>query len=125
MLRGSSRESRGRRRPNKRKGAKVLSYSFTSTEAQNNFGQILSRAKQGDHVVITRHSRPEAVLLSIEEYETLVGQRVVDLSALEREFDEMFERMQRPSHRKAVDRLFEMTSEDLGQAALLTFEDEE
>lgn len=41
--------------------------------------------------------------------------RRADFDAVNREFDEMFERMQRPSHRKAVDRLFQMTGEELGE----------
>ena len=95
--------------------------SFTSTEAQNNFGQLLSLAKREGHVFITKHSRPEAVLLSIEEYEALAGKESVDLLALEREFDLLFEKMQRPAQRQAVDRLFQMGAGELGRAALSVF----
>lgn len=99
--------------------------SFTSTEAQNNFGQVLRRARREGHVFITKYDRPEAVVLSIEEYESLTGREPVDLQALEREFDEMLERMQRPAHRRAVDRLFSMTGAELGEAAVRGAVDEE
>jgi prevent-host-death family protein len=54
--------------------------SLSATEAQNNFGQVLGRAKRGGRVFITRYDRPEAVLLSIEEYEALTGREPVDPS---------------------------------------------
>lgn len=37
---------------------------------------------------------------------------------MDREFDDMLERMQSPEHRATVDRLFAMTGEDLGTAAV-------
>ena len=92
--------------------------SFTSTEAQNNFGQVLNRASREGRVFITKYDRPEAVVLSIKEYESLIGHESVDLQALDREFDEMLEQMQRPEHRSAVDRLFSMTGQELGKAAI-------
>ncbi len=99
--------------------------SFTSTEAQNNFGQVLSRARREGGVFITRYDRPEAVVLSIEEYEALTGQEPIDLPALEREFDELLEQMQRPEHRRAVDRLFSLTGRELGEAAVRAVADEQ
>lgn len=92
--------------------------SFTSTEAQNNFGQVLSRASREGRVFITRYDRLEAVVLSIEEYELLVGRESVDLEALDLEFDELLARMQRPAQRPTVDRLFSMTGQELGSAAV-------
>jgi prevent-host-death family protein len=104
----------GRKRSDRREPAHS---SFTSTEAQNNFGRVLSRARREGHVFITRYDRPEAVVLSIEEYESLIGQESVDLEALEHEFDELLLRMQRPEHRGATDRLFAMTGRELGEGA--------
>lgn len=39
------------------------------------------------------------------------------LVAIERAFDELVERMQRPEHRAAVDALFEMSGDELGALA--------
>lgn len=44
--------------------------TITSREAQNKFGQLLDEA-QKEPVVITRHERPVAVVLSRERYEEL------------------------------------------------------
>jgi prevent-host-death family protein len=95
-----------------------LPASFSATEAQNNFGQVLSRARREGRVLITRYDRPEAVVLSIEEYEALVREESVDLQALDREFDEMLAQMQRGEQRRAVDRLFSASAQDLGDEAL-------
>jgi prevent-host-death family protein len=97
--------------------ARPVGASITATDAQNNFGQVLSRARSEGRVFITRYDRPEAVLLSIEEYESLLGRDEIDLHALEREFDEMLAQMQRPEQRRSIDRLFSMGPEELGGAA--------
>lgn len=91
--------------------------SFTSTEAQNNFGQVLDQAAREGPVFITRYDRPQAVVLSMEEYARLIGEAPVDLQALQQEFDAMLEGMQRPEHRRAVDALFSMSGTDLGRTA--------
>lgn len=91
--------------------------SVTSTEAQNNFGEVLTRAHREGRVFITKYRRPEAVVLSMEAYAALVGEAPVDLDALEREFDQLVARMQTEEQKAGVDALFEMTSEDLGKAA--------
>jgi prevent-host-death family protein len=94
------------------------SESVSSTEAQNNFGEVLARVSRGGRVFITRYQRPQAVVLSMAEYEALVGEDPVDLEALEREFDALVERMQTESHRAGVDALFGMSSEALGESAV-------
>lgn len=92
--------------------------SVTSTEAQNNFGEVLSRASREGRVFITRYRRPEAVVLSMEAYAALVGEEPVDLESLEQEFRMLVARMQTGEHSEAVDALFDMTTEGLGQAAV-------
>ena len=74
--------------------------------AQNNFGQVLERAKREGHVFVTRYDHPEAVVLSIAEYDALTGRMPVDLQGLEQEFIGILRRMQRPAHRGAVNGLF-------------------
>jgi len=91
--------------------------SVTSTEAQNSLGEILGRVAAGERVFVTRYGRPPAVLLSVEAYERLADEEVVDLRALEEEFDALVDRMQRSGHRSATDALFEMTGRELGEAA--------
>jgi prevent-host-death family protein len=89
----------------------------SSTEAQNALGEILARVSQGERVFVTRYGRRQAVILSAEAYHGLVGEEAVDLVGLEREFDEMLERMQTPEHAAATEELFGMSEEELGKAA--------
>ena len=93
------------------------SHSVSATDAQNNFGEVLARVVRGGRVFITRYRRPEAVVLSMDEYEALTGVEPVDLDALEREFDIMVARMQAPEQKTATDTLFRMSGAELGRAA--------
>ena len=49
--------------------------TVTSVEAQNRFGQLLDTV-QREPVVITRHGRTAAFIVSSEAYQTLIGHRV-------------------------------------------------
>jgi antitoxin Phd len=91
--------------------------SVTSTEAQKNFGDVLSRVAREGRVFVTKHDRPEAVVLSIAAYEALVGPKAVELDALEREFDAALARMQMPAQQAGVDALFAAEAAHLGEAA--------
>lgn len=92
--------------------------SFTATEAKNEFGRLLERAIQGDSIVITKHDAPKAVLISIDEYNALRKIPDAQLAALNTEFDAIFERMQTPQARAAVEDLFNSTPAELGKAAV-------
>jgi prevent-host-death family protein len=108
-----------------RKGQRALKASrsdartstVTSAIAQNGLGEIMGRVATGERVFITRYGRPQVVMLSVEEYEELVGVEGVDLESLESDFDELVEQMQRPGQRTAVAALFEMSGQELGEAS--------
>ncbi len=92
--------------------------SVSATEAQNNFGQVLGQVAQDGVVYITRYDRPQAVVLSVERYEALVGSSAPDLEELTRAFDAMLARMQTPEAAVAADALFAAEPSELGEAAL-------
>jgi prevent-host-death family protein len=46
--------------------------TITSVEAQNRFGQLLDTV-QRETVIVTRHGRPAAYIISSEAYKTLSG----------------------------------------------------
>lgn len=92
--------------------------TVSSTEAQNNFGDVLARVSREGRVFITRYHRREAVVLSMDAYADLIAEDPVDLDALEQDFEDMVKRMQSPEHSAAVDRLFTLTPERLGEAAV-------
>jgi prevent-host-death family protein len=92
--------------------------SVRSTEAQNNFGEVLARVSREGRVFITRYGRPEAVVMSMDAYRELVPDEPIDLEALERAFDERLAHMQTAEHRAGVDALFRKTTAELGEAAV-------
>jgi prevent-host-death family protein len=46
--------------------------SLTATQAKNEFGRALEKVIRGGRVVITKHDIPKAILISIEEFNSLV-----------------------------------------------------
>lgn len=94
------------------------STAVSATEAQNNFGRVLSRAASEGTVYITRYDRPTAVVLSIDRFRELAGTDARDLDELAREFDEMLGRMQSEEAAAGIDALFRMTPDQLGEAAV-------
>lgn len=101
-----------------RKQKEAGASSVSATDAQNNFGEVLTRVARDGRVFITRYRRPEAVVLSMQEYQALTGQEPVDLGALEREFEKMVAHMQSSAQRAATDAFFGMSGPDLGKAAV-------
>lgn len=101
-----------------RRGERVAVSSFTATDAKNEFGAVLETAIEKGIVVITRHAAPRAVLLSMEEFDALVGTREQELDTLSREFDALLEGMQAPKVRKAMKAAFGASPARLGKAAV-------
>lgn len=92
--------------------------SVSATEAQNHFGEVLSRAAREGAVFIRKYDRPAAVLMSMDAYRDLRGRTDVDLDGLTREFEEMLVRLQTDEAAAATDALFEMGADELGRAAV-------
>lgn len=92
---------------------------MASSDAKNGFSSLLERVQHGSEpVVITRNSRPTAVMLSIESYQQMLDAVPDPLASLASEFDEMVSRMQTPTARSAIDQLFDATPQELGAAAV-------
>jgi len=89
-----------------------------ATQVKNEFGAMLERATQGGAVAITRHDRPKAVLISYDEFESLVKARSSSLDNLSAEFDALLDRMQTPKARKGMKAAFNASSTQLGRAAV-------
>jgi prevent-host-death family protein len=90
--------------------------SVSATEAKNEFGRVLEQARREGAVYITRHERPQAVLVSLERFEELSAASRLD--ALSAEFDQMLEGMQTGRSRAGMKRAFRARSRELGKAAL-------
>jgi antitoxin Phd len=92
--------------------------TITATELKNATADVFEQVATKQAVAITRHEKPRAVLLSVEQYEALTGQRPDWLEHLHEEYRGMLDRMQGPEQRAAADRAFNATPKELGEAAL-------
>jgi antitoxin Phd len=92
--------------------------SITATELKNATADVFDQVAARRAVAITRHDKPRAVLLSVEQYEALTGQRPDWLEQLHEEYRGMLDRMQGPEQRAAALRAFNATPEELGEAAV-------
>jgi prevent-host-death family protein len=93
--------------------------TITATELKNTTADVFEQVAARRAVAITRHDKPRAVLLSVEQYEALTGQQNPDwLEKLHEEYRGMLDRMQGPEQRAAAEKLFKATPEELGEAAL-------
>lgn len=97
--------------------ADVPTSTVTAAAAQSGLREIMGRVASGERVFITRRGRPKVVMLSVADYEGLMVDDAVDLEALEREFDELYWRMQRPGQRATVTGLLEVSGTELGEAS--------
>jgi antitoxin Phd len=97
---------------------------MSSTDAQRRFADLLDLVARDGGVLVTRYGMPHAVVLSIEEYESLVPRRVseseprADLDLLTAEFDSLVAKMQTPEAEAAYRALFGASPLELGAAAL-------
>jgi prevent-host-death family protein len=89
-----------------------------ATRVKNEFGQILEQATHSGAVAITRHDTTKAVLLSLAEFESLVGIRSRTLAALSNDFDELLAGMQTVKSRKGMKAAFNASPAQLGRAAV-------
>lgn len=96
----------------------VSEVMVTATEAKNSFGPLLEKAIQGGAVVITKHHRPKAVLLSVAQYDALMRGGQPALGALTEEFDQLLDRMQSAASRRGLEASFQASPERLGAMAV-------
>ena len=92
--------------------------AIAATKVKNEFGAILEQANHGGAVAITRHDTPKAVLLSYEEFVSLVKVRARTLDDLGAAFEQLLAGMQTSKARKGVDAAFKASPVELGRAAV-------
>jgi len=93
--------------------------TISATELKNATADVFEQVAARRAVAITRHDKPRAVLLSIDQYEALTAQHNPPwLEKLHEEYIGMLDRMQGPEQRAAAEKLFKATPEELGEAAL-------
>ena len=93
--------------------------TISATELKNATADVFEQVAARRAVAITRHEKPRAVLLSVEQYEAITGQQNPDwLEKLHEEYRGLLDRMQGPEQRAAAERAFNATPEELGEAAV-------
>jgi prevent-host-death family protein len=92
--------------------------TITATELKNATADVFEQVAAKQAIAITRHEKPRAILLSVEQYEALTGHQPEWLEKLHEEYRGMLERMQGPEQRAAAERAFNATPELLGKAAV-------
>lgn len=92
--------------------------AISATELKNSTADVLDAVAKRRALAITRHDKPRAVLLSIEEYEALAHRDPPWLEDLKQEYMGMLDAMQAPEQKAAAIRAFNATPEELGAAAL-------
>ena len=92
--------------------------AVAATRLKNEFGAVLEQALRGGAVAITRHDAPKAVLVSYDEFQSLVKVRSHNLSDLSAEYNVLLARMQTPKARRGMAAAFNASSAELGRAAV-------
>jgi antitoxin Phd len=92
--------------------------TITATELKNSTADVFEQVAAQQAIAITRHEKPRAILLSVEQYEALTGHQPDWLEKLHEEYRGMLDRMQGPEQRAAAERAFNATPEQLGEAAV-------
>ena len=92
--------------------------TVAATKVKNEFGTILEQAMHGGAVAITRHDLPKAVLLSYDEFVSLVKDRAPQLNDLTTEFDALLAVMQTAKVRQGMADAFDASPSRLGRAAV-------
>ncbi len=100
-----------------RQGEMVDSPQVSASEAKHRFGRLLDAAMRSGPVTITKQRKPQAVLISLEEYRALTRADEQILDRLTGEFDAMFERMQAPGAATAMQSAFDTPPRKLGEIA--------
>ena len=92
--------------------------SVPATRLKNEFGTIFEQAVRSGAVAITKHDTARAILISVEEFEALVGERSRSLDALSGQFEGLLARMQTPAAKKGIAAAFRASPKALGRAAV-------
>jgi prevent-host-death family protein len=92
--------------------------TVTATQLKHSTADVLDQVSAGKAVAITRHDKPRAVLISLDQYKELTGSQSGWLEDLQAEYRGMLDRMQEPEQKAAARRMFNATPEELGAAAV-------
>jgi len=79
---------------------------------------VLDRVAREGAVVITKHDRPDAVILSIDAYQRLTASKAPDVDVLAAQFDALYERLQQPDTAQKIEAVFALEPAALARVAV-------
>ena len=89
-----------------------------ATDLKNSVAKVFDAVAAKGAIAITRHDKPRAILLSLEEFEALAPpEPEVDLTALRQKYQDMVKEMQSPEQKAAAEAAFNAADEELGAVA--------
>jgi len=93
--------------------------TLSSTNVQNRFGGVLDDLRSGGPIVVERHDRPTAVLMSVETYAQLLANAHsgLQLDMLAADFDALVARMQSTRAAAGLMKAFSASPAQLAAAA--------
>jgi antitoxin Phd len=89
-----------------------------ATEVKNKFANVLETVLKGRPAVITKHGSGKAILISIEQFETVAPSPEAELNSLTAEFDRLLESMQTEKAARAMQTAFDAPPKELGRSAV-------
>ncbi len=92
--------------------------TVAASEVKIRFGALLDSVAQGAPVAISKHDQPKAVLLSMDEFRSLVALRQSSLDVMAAEFDGLLESMQTKQAKTGIAAAFAYSPKQLGAAAV-------
>jgi prevent-host-death family protein len=89
-----------------------------ATRLRNEFATVFEQAVRSGAIAITKHDTTRAILISVEEFEALVGERSRSLDDLSGQFEGLLARMQTVAAKKGIAEAFNASPKALGRAAV-------
>lgn len=101
-----------------RNGRVVKMPSYAATDAKNSFGKLMRSVSRRGAIAITHRNEPEAVLLSVDEYQSLLAASRHVLEEIVAEFDAIIEQMQSNEAKRRAESEFEAVPSTLNGAVV-------
>jgi prevent-host-death family protein len=92
--------------------------TVAASKLKNKFGAIFEKVALRQPVAITKHDTPKAVLISYEEFASLIQGRGTELNQLSTEFESLLRGMQTSKARKGMASAFNASPAEMGRAAV-------
>ncbi|KAF0245363.1 MAG: hypothetical protein FD180_1678 [Planctomycetota bacterium] len=99
-------------------GDSVPMPSFPASALKNSAADVLEKVLTAGAVVITRHDKDKAVILSIDAYKRLLESRRDNLDVLRAKYGGLLAQLRTPAARRGARVAFDASPEVLGRAAV-------